>query len=168
MLTHRHETSAMIGASMAQVFAYVDDHARLSSHMSESSWMMGGGRMQIEVDEGRGQEVGSRIRLAGRIFGVQISVEERVIERIPPRRKVWETTGSPQLVVIEHYRMGIDISPQGKDSTLRVFIEYSLPAKVPARWLGILFGRYYARWCTRRMTDDAVKHFESFASVPAH
>ena len=167
-MKHRHESSAIIRSPVDQVFAHVDEHTRLSSHMSESSWMMGGGRMKIELDEGLGKKVGSRIRLAGRVFGIELSVEEVVTERDPPRRKAWETRGSPKLLVIDHYRMGFEISPLEKDSMLRVFIEYSLPAKVPARWLGILFGKYYARWCTRRMTDDVVKHFESSASMPAH
>jgi polyketide cyclase/dehydrase/lipid transport protein len=159
MLNHRSEASAMVRAPVERVFAHVDDHERLSSHMSESSWMMAGGRMKIELDNGRGREIGSRIRLAGRVFGVELSVEEIVTERIPPRRKVWETTGSPKLVVIDQYRMGFELSPSGKDSMLRVFIEYALPDKAPARWLGRLFGMYYAGWCTQRMVDDAVKHF---------
>ena len=164
MLTHRHETSAMVRAPADRVCTHVDDQARLSSHMSESSWMMGGGRMEIQFDEGLGKKVGSRIRLAGRVFGVELSVEEIVTERDPPHRKVWETTGSPKLLVIGRYRMGFQLSPHGEDSILRVFIEYTLPAKAPARWLGLLLAGYYAGWCTRRMVDDAVKYFESSAS----
>lgn len=164
MLIHRYECSAIARSPVDRVFAHLDDHTRLSSHMSESSWMMGGGRMDVEVDEGRGQKVGSRIRLAGRVLGIELSVEETVTERNPPRRKIWETTGSPKLLVIGHYRMGFELSPHGEDSVLRVFIEYALPVRAPARWLGLLFARYYARWCTQQMVDDAVKHFESFAS----
>jgi len=123
--------------------------------------------MEIKLDEGRGQKIGSRIRLAGRVFGIELSVEEVVNERDPPRRKVWETRHWPKLLIIDRYRMGFEISPRGDDSILRVFIDYALPARAPARWLGLLFAGYYARWCTRRMMDDAVKHFESLASVPA-
>ena len=115
--------------------------------------------METQIDEGRGQRVGSRIRLSGRVFGVELSVEEIVVERDPPRRKVWETTGAPKLLVVGHYRMGFELSAQGNASMLRVFIEYALPERAPARWLGRLFGRYYARWCTRQMVDDAVEHF---------
>lgn len=40
----RHdEESLLISASPEDVFAYVDDHKRFSSHMNQSSWMMGGG-----------------------------------------------------------------------------------------------------------------------------
>jgi hypothetical protein len=164
MLLHHYETSAMVKAPAERVFAHVDDHARLSSHMSKPSWKMGGGRMAVELDADRGRKVGSRIRLAGRVFGIELSVEEVVTERDPPRRKIWETTGSPRLLVIGYYRMGFELLPRGSDSALRVFIEYALPAQAPARWLGRLFGGYYARWCTRRMVDDAVEYFASSAS----
>ena len=117
--------------------------------------------METEIDAGRGQTVGSRVRLSGRVFGVELSVEETVTERNPPRRTVWETTGAPKLLVSGHYRMGFELSTQGNGSMLRVFVEYSLPEKGLARGLGRLFGRYYARWCTQQMVDDAVNHFEA-------
>jgi hypothetical protein len=127
--------------------------------MGEPTWRTGWGRLETQIDEGRGQRVGSRIRLSGRVFGIDLSVEEIVVERDPPRRKVWETTGEPRLLVIGHYRMGFELSAYESGSLLGVFIEYVLPVRAPARWLGRLFGLYYARWCTRQMVDDAVKHF---------
>ncbi|MEX0803301.1 MAG: SRPBCC family protein [Candidatus Binatia bacterium] len=158
LLSH-YEATALVAAQPQNVFAYADDPARLSSHMSESSWMMGGGRMQTELDAGRGKTVGSRIRLSGRVFGLELSVEEIVTARVPPQRKVWETTGSPRLLVIGHYRMGFEIASQEKGSLLRVYIDYALPQEGPARWLGLLLGRYYARWCTQQMVSDIVKRF---------
>ena len=161
MLYHS-ETSGFVGAPAATVFAYADDPARFSSHMSKSSWMMGGGRMLTELDAGRGQIVGSRIRLSGKVFGIELSVEEIVTERVPPQSKAWETTGSPRLLVIDRYRMGFEIAPQENGSLLRVYIDYALPEDLPARWLGVLLGRYYARWCTDQMVRDTAKHFASF------
>src|SRR2546425_438455 len=98
-LVHHHATSAFVRAPVAEVFAHLDDHERLSSHMSQSSWMMGGGRMQIEFDESHGHRVGSRIRLSGKVFGLELSFEEVVTERNPPHRKSWETIGTPKLLV---------------------------------------------------------------------
>ncbi|MHB8911352.1 MAG: SRPBCC family protein [Lysobacter sp.] len=163
-LAHRYESQGFVQAPVERVFAHIDDHTRLSSHMSEPSWKMGGGRMETQLDEGRGQKVGSRIRLAGQAFGIKLSVEEIVTEHSPPRRKIWETMGAPKLLVIGHYRMGFELSPQDNGSLLRVFIEYALPERAPARWLGRLLGRRYARWCTQRIVDDAAKHFS--ASLP--
>jgi hypothetical protein len=164
ILPHRHESSGIVRAPADRVFARIDDHARLSSHMSESSWMMAGGRMETTLDGGRGQTVGSRISMTGRALGLKFEVEEVVTERNPPHRKVWETTGEPKLLVIDHYRMGFEIVPKGKNSMLRVFIEYALPPKFPGRWLGGLLGRYYASWCTQRMVDDSVSLIASLSS----
>jgi hypothetical protein len=94
---------------------------------------------------------------------MELTVEEIVTERTPPYRKVWETTGSPKLVVMGQYRMGFEITPEGPGSRLRVFIDYALPERAPTRWLGYLFGSYYAGWCTPRMIDDAVQYFASLA-----
>lgn len=155
------ESRSFVPSSVDNVFAHIDDHTQLSSHMNKPSWKTGWSRMKTELDEGRGQKVGSRIRLMGRVLGIELSVEEMVTERVPPHRKVWKTTGAPKLLVIGHYRMGFELSPQGNGSMLRVFIDYALPEKAPDRWLGRLFSRYYARWCTQQMVDDAVKHFAS-------
>ncbi len=160
-LSRHCESSALLSVSADETFAYVDDHTRLSSHMRKSSLMMGGTRMDVEIDGGRGQYLGSRIRLTGRVLGVRVSVEEIVTVRDSPRIKVWETTDSPRLLVIGHYRMGFEITPQSSDSQFRVFIDYALPETGLAHWLGHLLGRTYAKWCTQQMVDDVVAHFAS-------
>src|SRR6266508_1591480 len=158
---YHYETSAMVRALVEKVFAHMDDHARLTSHMSESSWMTGGGSMQLELDAARDQKIGSWIRLSGKILGVTLAVEEIVTERTRPHRKVWETTGVPRLLVIGRYRMGFEIAPREAGSHVTVFIDYALPEGVLTRWLGYFLGGYYARWCTQRMVADAVRHFAS-------
>jgi hypothetical protein len=158
---YHYETSAMVRAPLERVFAHMDDHARLSSHMTQSSWVMGGGSMQVEFDTARGQKIGSWIRLSGKILGVTLAVEEIVTERMPPRRKLWETTGVPRLLVIGRYRMGFEIAPREAGSQVAVFIDYALPEEALTRWLGYVLGGYYARWCTQRMVGDAVRHFAS-------
>ena len=115
--------------------------------------------MEIELDNERGQSVGSHIRFKGRAFGIPLSLDEIVTVRNPPQRKVWETTGSPNLVVIGHDRMGFDIMPSGRGSVLRVFIDYALPLRPFGWWLGYLFARRYAAWCTNQMVEDALNHF---------
>ena len=130
----RHdESSALVPASPERVFELVDDYERLSSHMSQSSWRMGGARMSTSLDEGRGQAVGSHIRMTGRVLGYGLSLDEVVTERELPTRKTWETVGSPKLLVIGPYRMGLDVTPDAKGSLLRVFIDYALPSTWPER-----------------------------------
>lgn len=161
----RHfESAGFVSAPPDAVFSYVDDHERLSSHMTRSSWMMGGGCMDVKLDAGRGRRLGSRIHMSGRAFGVALSLEELVSEYDPPRHKAWETVGQPRLLIIGEYRMGFDISPQNGGSNLRVFIDYELPQSRRGRWLIAKLASWYAAWCTQRMVKDAVAHF---AAVPA-
>lgn len=160
MYPYNHESTVIIPAPAQDVFDFVDDHSRLSSHMTRRSWMMGGGTMTIDTDLGRARVVGSTLKLHGRVFGLRLSVTEVVTERVPPLRKTWDTIGEPALLVIGPYRMGIEIEDRGESSRLRVWIEYALPRGSLARWLGSLFGRSYASWCTRRMANDAFRHFD--------
>lgn len=151
-----YEEEAVVQAAPEALFAYVDDYAHLSSHMSQSSWMMGGGSMKTETDEGMGQKIGSHIQLSGKAFGIGLFLDEVVTQREPPRRKVWETVGTPKLLVIGNYRMGFEISGGKDTSRLRVFIDYE-PLKTV---LGYLFGSVYAKWCVRQMIGGVRKQFK--------
>ena len=166
IFAHHYQHSTALAAPARAVFDYLDDPTRLSAHMTESSWMMGNSRMTIEVDGGGGRRPGSEIRLSGRIFGAELSVAERVIEHDPPRVKVWQTIGSPRLLIIGQYRMGLRIDAQPGGSMLTVFIDYELPQSWPGRGLGWLLGGFYARWCTRQMVEDARRHFAEVPSLP--
>jgi Polyketide cyclase / dehydrase and lipid transport len=150
-----HEHATHVAAPAEELFTYLDDQSRLSSHMSQSSWMMAGGRMHIATDDRRGREVGSHIRLSGKVLGIELSLDEVVTERVPPHHKAWETIGEPNLLVIGRYRMGFDVTPDSGGCLLRVYIDYDLPAGPAARWLGYLLGPLYAKWCVRQMAEDA-------------
>ena len=90
-------------------------------------------------------------------MGIRVSLEEVITEHHAPYRKLWQTIGTPQIWVMAHYRMGFELTPTGASSLVRVFIDYSLPATAPGSWLGGV----HARWCTKRMTDDARRHSNS-------
>ena len=151
---------ALLEAPAEQAFAHLDDFAALSAHMEKRSAMMIGSRMRIATDGLGGRAVGSRVRMEGCVLGMTLRLEEVVTERQPPVRKAWETVEA-KLVAIGQYRLGFELSPRGERSVLRVFIDYDLPPWVPTRWLGGLLASAYARWCTARMTADAVRHFRS-------
>lgn len=154
-----NETTVRIQSSTEMLFAYLDDHRHLGSHMSASSWMMLGSKMDYEFDADKARSIGSKFGFHGKILGIALSAEQIVTVRTPPEMKVWETVGSPNLWVIGGYRMGFEIRPEATGSLLRIFIDYHLPTAPPARWLGLIFADSYARWCTNRMAKDAASHF---------
>ena len=100
-----------------------------------------------------------------RMLGIPLWVEGEVVQRDPPVRKAWETVGEPHLLVIGRYRMSANIEARGDRSHVTIAIDYDWPAKAPARWLGMLFGPMYARWCVRQMIQDLVREFSGTAGV---
>jgi hypothetical protein len=156
LLLHE-EATAKVGVEAARLFDALDNHARLSSHMTRPSWRMGGATMQITTDEGQGRAVGSVITLRGQVLGIRLRVDEVVTTHERPTLKVWETIGTPRLLVVGAYRMRFDIEPRGSASLLRVSIDYDRPQHGVSRLIGWACGRMYARWCTRQMVADAMR-----------
>ena len=159
MYSLHEEYSAPINASAERVFDLLDDQTRLTEHMSKRSWKLGWGKMETVLDAQQGRSVGSHIVLRGRVFGIRLFLDEVVIMREPPLKKIWETVGELRLLVIGPYRMGFNLSPDGPAAQLRVAIDYELPTKGISRLLGRFFGRSYAKWCTRQMVRDAQHSF---------
>jgi len=156
----RHaETACDVCAKPSTVFEYIDSPERLSAHMARRSWQLAGASMTIETDANRGRAVGSHIRLAGRMLGISLDVEGIVVRRDPPKFKAWETVAEPHLLVIGGYKMSVSVEPRGADSHVTIAIDYTLPAHALARWLGLLFGPLYARWCVGQMARDLVNQF---------
>jgi len=155
---HRFAQAGYVAAAPAVLFDYLDDHERLASHMMQSSAMMAGSAMAFTFDEGRGRTLGSRIAMHGTMLRFTLEVNEVVTERAPPLRKAWETEGQPRLLVIGAYCMGFEVAAKGPGSELTIFIDYDLPPW-PLRILGLIAGRFYARWCVESMARDAARAF---------
>ena len=156
----RHfEESLFVSASPDAVFVYADDHRNFSAHMNQSSWMMGGSKMETQVDEREGREVGSHIKMSGRVFGVNLFLDEVITIHDPPRHKEWQTVGDINLLVMNHYTLGFEIRPQETGSHFKVYIDYDLPYSLQNRLLGLLFGDMYAKWCVRQMTRGVKDYF---------
>ena len=163
MYQSHEETTGAVGASVAEVFAHLDDQTRLSEHMTKRSWKLGWGKMDVRLDAERGKAVGSHIVLDGRVFGIHLYLDEIVTEHEPPRRKRWRTVGEPRLLVVGQYTMGFDVDEDPVGCRLRVLIDYDLPTRGVSKVLGQLFGRMYASWCTSQMVRDAQG---AFAALP--
>ena len=159
ILSRHYEENVLIPARPEEVFAYADDHANFSSHMNKSSWMMGGGKMETHIDEGKGQKVGSHIKMNGRIVGINLFLDEVVTVHEPPHHKEWQTVGNINLLVIDQYKLGFEIKPQEAGSHFKVYIDYGLAHSAITRLLGLLFGGMYAQWCVQQMINGTRDYF---------
>ena len=158
MYKYHYETGGFVSAGSEAVFDELDQHERLSAHMMQSSRMMAGGAMALKLDHGKGRRIGSLMSLQGQVLGVPIGVEQMVIDHTPPQQKIWETVGEPRLLVIGRYTMGFTVVPRPGGSMLTVFIDYDLPT---GGWkiVGLLLGRFYARWCATNIVSGIVNRF---------
>jgi hypothetical protein len=84
--------------------------------------MMLGGSMRYAFDTGGGRAIGSVITMQGDVLGLKLGLDEVITERTATR-KVWETRGVPQLLVIGAYRMGFEITPAESGADLLVSID---------------------------------------------
>lgn len=157
--TNHYEDSVLIPAEPESIFTYADDHTNFSSHMNNSSWMMGGGKMETQADEGKGQKLDSHIKMSGKVFGINLFLDEVITRHEPPIYKERQTVGKINLIVIDNYILGFEIKPESSGSLLRVYINYDLPKSAKTYWLGVLFGKMYAKWCVRQMIDSTRSHF---------
>ena len=105
------------------------------------------------------------ITLSGKVLGCSLKVEEIVTHYDVSHAKAWKTVGSPRLLVIGPYGMGLSLVTRQGGSVLRVFIDYAPPDAGVSRLLGRVFGKAYANWCTSRMASDAVTCFNSRPST---
>ncbi len=156
-----YEENILIQANPVDVFNYADDHRNFSSHMNQSSWMMGGSSMKTEPDDGKGQKVGSHIRMNGKVFGVNLYLDEVITEYDPPNHKAWATVGDVNLLVIDQYKLGFKIIPNGDTSDFRVYIDYGLPKSWKTKLLGQLLSGIYAKWCVKQMVGGVKNQFSS-------
>ena len=154
----RHvERSVQVRAAAESIFTLLDSHENISAHMNRPTWAMLGGTMTSSVDELAGKEVGSVIEIEGQVLGISISLAEKIVQRVPPRCKSWETIGTPRLIVMGGYRLGFEIQAAGEGCRVTVSISYELPHSQPEKVLGFLFGPAYARWCVSRIIEAAMK-----------
>jgi len=124
-----------------------------------SSWMMAGAPMRYEFDGDHGRKLGSRVRIIGSFLGIKLEIDEEISRYEPPVRKVWNTIGTPRMIILRSYRLGYALAPMASGCRLTVFIDYELPARGAARWLGQLLAAWYARWCVTSMITDAAHAF---------
>lgn len=157
--THVYSESVYLPAADDKVFAFIDDHRSFSAHMGQSSVMMAGSKMKTTVDGKNGQAVGSHIQMEGNMLGFHLYLDEVITQREPPRLKIWQTVGNPQLIIIADYQMSVRILPRDSGSLLTVTIDYNLPEK--NAWLGKLLGGWYAKWCVRQMIQGTSDTFHS-------
>lgn len=152
--------SIYIHASPEKVFSQMDDFSKTGMHMSESSMMMMGSKLNLEQLSPIATGIGAKYRWYGKMMGMTIDFNEAVTKWQPPFLKEWETIGEAKIIIMAWYRMWFDIMPDGDGTQARLSISYLPPKEGYNKILSFFLARWYCSWCLSNMLNDTKRNLE--------
>jgi hypothetical protein len=153
-------------APAEQVFKTIDDLGVTGMHMTESSMMMMGSKLNLKFLTTSKTGLGSRYRWSGKMMGLTMDFTIEVKKWIAGKEKVWETTGPTKLIIYSWYRMMLNVKQAGEKSEAQLSIAYEKPKGFFTGILCFLLADWYCRWCLRQMLGDAKKKLEAQSVSP--
>jgi len=142
------------------IFPVLDDLGVTGTHMTTSSAMMMGSKLKLEYLTPHRTGLNSSYRWRGKMMGVTMDFTVKVVTWEWAKEKVWETIGTPRLIIYSWYKMTLrlDRREHGTDAVLS--ISYRRPFGVLSRLLCFFLADWYCRWCLRKMLGDAKQIIE--------
>jgi hypothetical protein len=152
--------SILIHSTPEKVFAQMDDFSKTGMHMTESSMMMMGSKLNLEKLSANANGVGASYRWYGRMMGMEMDFSETVTKWQPNRLKEWEIVGEAKIIIMSWYRMWFEISPIEKGTLAKISISYLPPQEWYYKILSFLFAKWYCNWCLNNMLNDTKMNLE--------
>jgi len=150
-----HSRTEFYDASAEKAFKAIDDLGVTGTHMTKSSAMMMGNKLDLKFLTNHKTGLGSKYRLTGKIMGLKMDFTVEVTKWIKDKEKVWETVGDTQLIIYSWYQMVLKISAVDSQTKTELSISYKKPTGIINQILSFLFADWYCRWCLKKMLDDA-------------
>ena len=155
-------------ASTEQVFKTIDDLGVTGMHMTESSMMMMGSKLNLEFLTTNRTGLDSRYRWTGEMMGLTMDFTVEVTKWINGVEKVWETIGETKLIIYSWYRMKLLISEVNETTNAELSIAYEKPKGFFNKILCFFLADWYCRWCLKKMLGDARKAIEHTSKIHTH
>lgn len=155
-------------ATPEQVFKTIDDLGVTGMHMTRSSMMMMGSKLNLEFLTENHTGLGSRYRWTGKMMGLKMDFTVEVTKWISGKEKIWETIGEAKLIIYSWYRMQLIILPTLNGCKAELSISYEKPKGFFNKILSFLFAGWYCKWCLKHMLGDAKKSLEPPANNKKH
>lgn len=137
-----------------KVFGYLDDLGVTGMHMTKSSAMMMGSKLQLKFLTNHRTGMGSRYQWTGTMMGMKMDFTVEVTKWVEGVEKIWETTGEAKMIIYSWYRMHLLVYPEGNAAQAELSITYEKPRNWFARIISFLFADLYCNWCLRKMLND--------------
>lgn len=137
------------------VFQCLDNLGVAGMHMTQSSMMMMGSKLDLKFLTENHTGLGTKYRWTGRMMGLKMDFTVEVTKWIPGEEKVWETVDNPELIIYSWYRMYLKLTKFPTGTSAELSISYEKPNGLFYRLLSLLFADWYCRWCLKHMLEDA-------------
>lgn len=148
-------------ASPEQVFKAIDDLGVTGMHMTQSSMMMMGSKLNLEFLTANHTGFGSKYRWTGKMVGMKMDFTVEVTQWIDGKEKTWETLGDPKLIILSWYKMHLRVFPVSTGVKAELSITYERPKSLFYKMLSFLSADWYCKWCLKKMLGDARKSLPS-------
>ena len=155
-------------APAEQVFKTIDDLGVTGMHMTESSLMMMGSKLDLQFLTFNKTGFGSRYRWHGKMMGLTMDFTVAVTKWIDGVEKIWETVGNPKLIIYWWYRMRLVVTESNGRTEAALSISYEKPKGFFNLILCFLFADWYCRWCLKKMLDDAKDALTHYSPMKVH
>lgn len=139
------------------VFQCLDNLGVTGMHMTQSSMMMMGSKLDLKFLTESHTGLGTKYRWTGKMMGFNMDFTVEVTKWIPGEEKIWETIGSPQLIIYSWYQMHLQLTKFPGGTSAELSISYEKPIGLFYRVLTFLFADWYCRWCLKHMLEDCKK-----------
>lgn len=139
------------------VFDVMDDLGVTGSHMTNSSMMMMGSKLNLEYLTPFHKGLGTKYRWRGKMMGLTMDFTVEVTKWIEGAEKVWGTIGESRLIIYSGFQMTLKVFPESTGARAVLSISYEKPTRLVQRILCFLFADWYCKWCLRKMLNDAQK-----------
>jgi len=150
------------------VFDHLDDLGVTGMHMTQSSMMMMGSKLDLKFLTEKKKGLGTKYRWTGKMMGIKMDFTVEVTKWIPGVEKIWETIGTPQLIIYSWYRMALKLTAREEGTEATMSIAYEKPKGFFNRILCFLFADWYCRWCLKSMLGDCKRLLETQKVELAH
>ena len=137
------------------VFDHLDDLGITGMHMTKSSMMMMGSRLNFEYLSQNRKGPGTKYRWTGRMLGLTMDFTVEVTKWDRGKEKTWETIGPAKMIIYSWFRMHLAVAPCGKKTLAELSITYERPKELINRILSFFFADLYCRWCLKNMLNDS-------------
>ena len=155
----------VISSTPEKVFSQMDDFSKTGMHMSQSSTMMMGSKLKLEMLSANPTGIGAKYRWYGKMLGMTIDINETVTKWQPPVFKEWETVGDAKIIIMSWYRMWFEIIPTEKGTIAKLSISYLPPRQWFYKILSFFFAKWYCNWCLNNMLNDSKLNLEKDSTV---